>query len=145
MRRPGRFLVVCLLLVLLPLRSLLAAGQLECESAADASAHTMPAAMHHMVMSGDLAGHAPYAHDASHAATGHAGHVMTADTGHAKATQADAGQGCKLCAPCCLAAAPPPMLVLDAALPPLATQALPAPVQHWAAHVPALPDPPPRG
>ncbi len=30
MRRPGRFLVLCLLLVLLPLRSLLAAAQLDC-------------------------------------------------------------------------------------------------------------------
>ena len=31
MPRPGRFLVLCLLLVLLPLRSVLAAGMLGCE------------------------------------------------------------------------------------------------------------------
>lgn len=33
MRRPGRFLILCLLLVLLPLRSLLAASQVGCGEA----------------------------------------------------------------------------------------------------------------
>lgn len=40
MRRPGRFLILCLLLMLLPLRSLLAAGQESCEPLPTQEQHT---------------------------------------------------------------------------------------------------------
>lgn len=111
MRRPGRFLVLCLLLVLLPLRSLLAAGHLSCE----------PTPVQ--------GGHAAHAHH-------HAGHGGSHDDTAAKP--------CKLCAPCCLAAAPPPVLVTGAVSPLPAVRAAAAPVLAWASVVPPLPDPPPR-
>lgn len=110
MRRPGRFLVLCLLLVLLPLRSLLAAGQLGCEPP------PVTQQQQHM-------GH-------EH----HAGHGESHD--HAKP--------CKLCAPCCLAAAPPPVLTLDTAAATPAARVAQAPAEAWASIVPPLPDPPPR-
>lgn len=94
MRRPGRFLVLCLLLVLLPLRSVLAAMQLECETAA-------PAAM--------ATAHAGHEHHA------HQGSDHHADTG---------SKACKLCAPCCLAAAPPPALMLTVTTAPAERAAL---------------------
>jgi hypothetical protein len=110
MRRPGRFLVLCLLLLLLPLRSLLAAGQLGCEPP------PVPQEQH--------AGHA---HHASHGdAHDHA------------------AKPCKLCAPCCLAAAPPPVLVLSAVTTAPAERVALAPAKAWASVVPPLPDPPPR-
>lgn len=114
MRCPGRFFIVCLLLVLLPLRSVLAAMQLECGSAQPATA----AAVH-----------------AGHEHHGHQGTDPHADAG---------SKACKLCAPCCLAAAPPPALMTDTAgVAPPARAAL-APAEAWASIVPPLPDPPPR-
>lgn len=110
MRRPARALVLCLLLVLLPLRSLLAAGQLACEPAP-----TQPLQMAH----------------AHHAGAG-------------GAEQDHAAKPCKLCAPCCLAAAPPPVLALDAAALAPAGRAALTPAEDWAGIVPPLPDPPPR-
>jgi len=111
MRRPGRLLVLCVLLVLLPLRSLLAAGHLGCEPAP---------------MQGEHAAH--HAH--------HAGHGESHDNTAAKP--------CKLCAPCCLATAPPPVLAMGtAAVAPTARAAV-APAEAWASIVPPLPDPPPR-
>lgn len=117
MRRPGRFLVLCLLLVLLPLRSLLAATQPDC-----GRAQLMPAAMAH-------AEHEHHAHD---------------DADPATEAPADAhSQACKLCAPCCLAAAPPPALALTVTSTP-AERAAAAPAERWTGVVPPLPDPPPR-
>lgn len=111
MRRPGRFLILCLLFVLLPLRSLLAAGQMGCEP--------LPQPVQEQ----------------------HAGHEHHAQPG---GEHDHAAQPCKLCAPCCLAAAPPPVLVLDAAaVAPTARAAL-APAEAWIGIVPPLPDPPPR-
>jgi hypothetical protein len=109
MRRPGRFLVLCLLLVLLPLRSLLAAGQLGCE----------PPPVQQQ----------------------HAGHEHHEQQG---SEHDHAAKPCKLCAPCCLAAAPPPVLTLDAAPAAPAARAALAPAEAWASVVPPLPDPPPR-
>ncbi len=117
MRRPGRFLVLCLLLVLLPLRSLLAATQLECG----------PAQPTPVVMA-----HAEHEHHDHH------------DADPAADAQADAhSKACKLCAPCCLAAAPPPALALTVTSTPTA-QAAQAPSERWTGVVPPLPDPPPR-
>lgn len=103
-----RRLVLCLLLVLLPLRSLLAAGQLGCETAPP------------------------------NAVAAHASHAHGEDHGHA-------AKPCKLCAPCCLAAAPPPVLAVGDAAPAPAARAARAPAETWAGVVPPLPDPPPRG
>lgn len=115
MLRPGRFLMLCLLLVLLPLRSVLAAGQLGCEP--------LPAPT-----------------PAHHAEAGHAHHgAPAAGSDHHHATKP-----CKLCAPCCLAAAPPPVLVVDATAAAPATRVPQAPAEPWAGIVPPLPDPPPR-
>ena len=110
MRRPGRFLVLCLLLVLLPLRSLLAAGQLGCEA--------MPVQEQH---------------------AGHEHHAMSQGDAHDHAAKP-----CKLCAPCCLAAAPPPVLALEAAPAAPAMRVAEAPAERWVGVVPPLPDPPPR-
>ncbi len=116
MRRPGRFLVLCLLLVLLPLRSLLAAAQLECGPPAE----PVPAVMDHAE------------HEHHHDDSGGAGH------------HADAGNtACKLCAPCCLAAAPPPALTLAVTVA-AAERVVQAPAERWTGVVPPLPDPPPR-
>lgn len=105
-----RRLVLCLLLVLLPLRSLLAAGQLGCEAL-------------------------PQPGQAQHAGHEH----------HAKAAEHDHGaKPCKLCAPCCLAAAPPPVLALSATPEAPAARVALAPAEPWAGIVPPLPDPPPR-
>lgn len=106
-----RRLILCLLLVLLPLRSLLAAGQLGCEA--------LPP-----VQQGQQAGHEQHAH-------------------HAQAHD-HAAKPCKLCAPCCLAAAPPPALVLDSTSSTPAARVAQAPAERWASIVPPLPDPPPR-
>lgn len=106
-------LVLCLLLVLLPLRSLLAAGQLGCEPVPQPVQQQQAGHEHHARHHGD-------AHD--HAA-----------------------KPCKLCAPCCLTAAPPPVLALDAAPPAPAARVVDAPAEAWAGIVPPLPDPPPRG
>lgn len=114
MRRPGRFLVLCLLLVLLPLRSLLAATQLDCGPA-------QPTAV---VMT-----------DAEHAHHDHQDADDQADAHH--------NQACKLCAPCCLAAAPPPALALTVTSAP-AQRAAQVPAERWTGVVPPLPDPPPR-
>lgn len=107
-------LVLCLLLVLLPLRSLLAAGQLGCEA--------LP----------------PQPVQEQHA--GHAHHGQ-AGTG---SEHDHAAKPCKLCAPCCLAAAPPPVLALDATPVAPASRVAMAPAEAWAGIVPPLPDPPPR-
>lgn len=114
----GRVFILCLLLLLLPLRSVLAAAQLECAPAAG-PAH---AAMAHE-------GHEHHAHE---------------EAGHADNGDIDGHQACKLCAPCCLAAAPPPTL-LPAATVALAARAPRQPVLSWSGVVPPLPDPPPRG
>lgn len=115
MRRHGRFLVLCLMLMLLPLRSLLAAAQLDCGTPAAPS----------------VMAHADHAHDSAHAH-----HDMEA--------QAESGQpACKLCAPCCLASAPPPAVVVVATAPD-AVRASEAPAVRWVGVVPPLPDPPPR-
>jgi hypothetical protein len=114
MRRPGRFLVLCLLLVLLPLRSLLAATQLDCGPA-------QPTAV---VMT-----------DAEHAHHDHQDADDPADAHH--------NQACKLCAPCCLAAAPPPALALTVTSAP-AQRAAQVPAERWTGVVPPLPDPLPR-
>ncbi|RZL30105.1 MAG: hypothetical protein EOP35_24395 [Rubrivivax sp.] len=115
MRRSRRFrlLVLSLLLVLLPLRSLLAAGQLTCEPLPQATATTQQQAGH------------------DH----HAGHGES--HGHA-------AKPCKLCAPCCLAAAPPPVQLMTAVTTAPAERAARAPAEAWASVVPPLPDPPPR-
>lgn len=113
MRCPGRFLVLCLLLVLLPLRGVLAAAQLEC-----GPVQPTPAAMAH----------------AEHAHHDHPGADEPADA-H--------GQACKLCAPCCLAAAPPPAPALAVTSTP-AERAARVPAERWTGVVPPLPDPPPR-
>lgn len=107
-----RRLVLCLLLALLPLRSLLAAGQLGCEPIAQ------PAQTQH---------------------AGHEHHAMQGSDAHDHAAKP-----CKLCAPCCLTAAPPPVLALDAAAPAPATRVADTPAEAWAGIVPPLPDPPPR-
>lgn len=114
MSRPGRFLVMCLLLVLLPLRSLLAAGPLGCEPP--------PAPAHH----------------ASAGAAHHGTPGTSTDHNHT-------AKPCKLCAPCCLAAAPPPALTVSTAAQAPATRVPQAPAERWAGIVPPLPDPPPRG
>ena len=116
MCRPGRFIVLCLLLVLLPLRSLLAAGQLGCEPLQQTTQER----------------HAGHAHHALASAS-------TGDHDHDHATKP-----CKLCAPCCLAAAPPPVPVVSAVPPAPAARMALAPAEHWAGVVPALPDPPPK-
>jgi hypothetical protein len=113
MRRPGRFLVLCLLLLLLPLRSLLAAGQAGCEPL-------------------------PIPHQQQEQHAGHEQHAGQADTHEHAATP------CKLCAPCCLAAAPPPVLVMSAVTMAPAERVALAPAAAWASIVPPLPDPPPR-
>lgn len=105
-------LVLCLLLVLLPLRSLLAAGQLGCEP--------LPQPVQQQ--------HAGHEHHAQHGGDAHD----------------HAAKPCKLCAPCCLTAAPPPVLALDAAPAAPATRVAAAPAEAWAGIVPPLPDPPPR-
>ncbi|MDR7271279.1 hypothetical protein J2X20_003947 [Pelomonas saccharophila] len=94
MRRPGRFFVLCLLLVLLPVRSLLAAVQLEC-----GPAQAAPVATAH---------------------AGHEHHGQQTNDHHADA----AGKACKLCAPCCLAAAPPPALMMTVTAAPAERAAL---------------------
>ncbi|MFT7724623.1 MAG: hypothetical protein QM788_17635 [Roseateles sp.] len=121
MRRPGRFLLLCLLLVLLPLRGLLAAGLPGCEP---------PAAAQH----GAHADHAAHAAPDSAPAKAHG----DADGHHA------AGKPCKLCAPCCLATAPPPVLAVGAMGVAPATRVALAPAEAWRGIVPPLPDPPPR-
>ena len=111
MPRPGRFLLICLLLVLLPVRSLFAAGWMM-----DAPAHATTSQA-----------------QASHCAE------------HDPAPEPQPTGGCQHCAPCCLAVAPPPLL--------LATPTDKAPTDgpqaaaeiRWDSVVPALPDPPPRG
>lgn len=113
MRRPGRFLILCLLLVLLPLRSVLAAVQLECGP-------VQPTPV--------VAPHAEHEHH-DHQGADH----------HADASS----KACKLCAPCCLAAAPPPALVLTVTTA-QAERAAQAPAERWSGVVPPLPDPPPR-
>lgn len=113
MRRPGRFLVLCLLLVLLPLRSLLAAGPMGCEPLPPPAPH----------------------HDASHAHHG----APAGGAEHDHATKP-----CKVCAPCCLAAAPPPVLWTKGDTPLPAARVTDAPAEAWASVVPPLPDPPPR-
>ncbi|MFG6415120.1 hypothetical protein ACG02S_14575 [Roseateles sp. DC23W] len=110
--RFGRVFVLCLLLALLPLRSLLAATQLEC----------MPPA------------------EPAHAGMTHEGHAHHQQPD----AEADHEQACKLCAPCCLAAAPPPALTLTDAVT-RAERARQAAATRWADVVPPLPDPPPRG
>lgn len=105
-------LVLCLLLVLLPLRSLLAAGQLGCEPL-------------------------PVSQQEQHA--GHEHHAQKSGDAHEHAAKP-----CKLCAPCCLTAAPPPMLALATAPEAPATRVAEAPAEAWAGIVPPLPDPPPR-
>lgn len=115
MSRPGRFLMLCLLLVLLPLRSVLAAGQLGCEP--------LPGPAH-----------------APQAEMSHAHHGLPA----AGADHHHAAKPCKLCAPCCLAAAPPPVLTVDAGTAVPAARVPQAPAERWAGIVPPLPDPPPR-
>ncbi|WP_457394023.1 hypothetical protein [Roseateles sp. P5_E1] len=112
MHRVGRFVLLCLLLVLLPLRSLLAAGQLGCEP--------VPVPMQEQ----------------------HAGHDHQSMHGDA---HNHAAKPCKLCAPCCLAAAPPPVLTLDTPPAAPALRVAQAPAERWAGVVPPLPDPPPRG
>ena len=111
MRRPGRFIALCLLLVLLPLRSLLAAGQLGCEPLPQPTQEQ------------------------------HAGHAHHGTHGEA---HDHAAKPCKLCAPCCLAAAPPPVPVLTAVTSGPAERVPQAPAEAWAGIVPPLPDPPPR-
>lgn len=114
MRRPGRFLVLCLLLVLLPLRSVLAAGMLGCEPVPRPVTHDAAAHAHH----GDgAASGAEYHHTAT---------------------------PCKWCAPCCLAAAPPPVMAVTSSLVVPAARAARAPAEAWVGIVPPLPDPPPR-
>ncbi len=123
MRRSGRLFVLCLLLLLLPLRGVLAAAHLGCEP--------------------PPATHAPHAHPtgANGAHGAHGSHGAHGDHGQAHATAAKA---CKLCAPCCLAAAPPPALTTNAATCTPATRAGLAPAEAWVSVVPPLPDPPPR-
>lgn len=103
-------LVLCLLLVLLPLRSLVAAGQLGCEPL-------------------------PSAQEQHAGQDRHAAQVDAHD---------HAAKPCKLCAPCCLDASPPPVLALDAAPASPAARLAEAPAVRWAGIVPPLPDPPPR-
>jgi hypothetical protein len=107
-----RRLVLCLLLVLLPLRSLLAAGQLECDPLPQQTQQHQHAGHEH---------HAKAASEHDHAA-----------------------KPCKLCAPCCLAAAPPPVLALSTTPEAPAARVALAPAEPWAGIVPPLPDPPPR-
>jgi hypothetical protein len=114
MPRPGRFLVLCLLLVLLPLRSVLAAGMLGCEP--------VPV---------------PTTHQDAHAHHGN-GHVSGAEQHHHAATP------CKWCAPCCLTAAPPPVMAVSMSTVVPAARAARAPAEAWVGIVPPLPDPPPR-
>ncbi|RTL35021.1 MAG: hypothetical protein EKK53_25000 [Burkholderiales bacterium] len=114
MPRPGRFLVLCLLLVLLPLRGVLAAGMLGCEP--------MPAPVSHQ--------------DAAHAHHGE-GHTHGPEHHHA-------AKPCKWCAPCCVAAAPPPVMAVSTSLVVPATRAARASAEAWVGIVPPLPDPPPR-
>jgi hypothetical protein len=106
-----RRVLLCLLFVLLPLRSLLAAGQLGCEP--------LPPMQEQ---------HAGHEHSAQPVGDAH-------DHGT---------KPCKLCAPCCLAAAPPPALVLNTTLATPAERVAQAPAERWAGIVPPLPDPPPR-
>jgi len=108
-----RRFVLCLLLVLLPLRSLLAAGQMECDAPPQQTRQQ------------------------------HAGHEHHAKV-HDGAEHDHAAKPCKLCAPCCLAAAPPPVLALSATPEAPAARVALAPAEPWAGVVPPLPDPPPR-
>jgi len=112
MLRTGSFLVLCLLLVLLPLRSVLAARHLGSEAA-----------------------QATHAHHGGHQATHH---VTPGESHDAEA------KACKLCTPCCLAAAPPPTLMTNAESRVPAARAAAVPEQAWVSIVPPLPDPPPR-
>lgn len=114
MHRFGRILVICLLLALLPLRSVLAAGMLGCEP--------VPAPVTQ--------------HDATHAHHGD-GHPSGADHHHA-------AKPCKWCAPCCLAAAPPPVMAVSTSVVIPAARVARAPAEAWVGVVPPLPDPPPR-
>ncbi|WP_373714447.1 hypothetical protein [Roseateles sp.] len=106
-----RRLVLCLLLVLLPLRGVLGGGSLGCAPGPVAMAHSA---------------------SPEHHAAGH-----TDEHGHA-------AQPCKHCAPCCLAAAPPPVLGLSLGLHAPAARAATPPAEAWVGFVPPLPDPPPR-
>ena len=126
MSRPGRFLVLCLLLVLLPLRGVLAASAMGCE------ALPQPAAQHEQ-----HPGHE--GHEAHQQHEGHDPRAAAGNDHHA------AGKPCKLCAPCCLAAAPPPVMLLDTHLTMPAARVAGAPAEAWVGNVPPLPDPPPRG
>jgi len=110
MPRSGRFLLICLLLVLLPVRSLFAAGWME-------AAEPVQAAQA----------------QASHCAE------------HDPTPEAVPAGACQHCAPCCLAAAPPPLLLPTLADTTPAESPRPAAAPRWNSVVPALPDPPPRG
>lgn len=112
MPRPGRFLLICLLLVLLPVRSLFAAGWM----AMDEPAHATQGQV-----------------QASHCAE------------HDPAPESVPAGACQHCAPCCLAAAPPPLLLPTPADTTPAESPRPAAATRWDSVVPALPDPPPRG
>lgn len=114
MPRPGRLFVLCLLLLLLPLRSVLAAGQRVCEPVTPPAVQAQQACDEH------------------------------ASPQDGSPEPAQATKACKLCAPCCLAAAPPPMLMLDANAPAPAARVASAPAEPWVGIVPPLPDPPPR-
>lgn len=114
-----RFVVLCLLLVLLPLRSLLAAGQVGCEP--------LPA---------------PAQQQQQQQHAGHEHHAQQGGGSHHE--DHAAAKPCKLCAPCCLAAAPPPVLALSATPEVPATRVALAPAETWVGVVPPLPDPPPR-
>jgi hypothetical protein len=114
--RVARVFVICLLLVLLPLRGVLAAQQMDCGHA------TPPAST---------------GHDASHDGAHHGDH-------HNADSHEHSANPCKLCAPCCLLAAPPPVALLSPVPSAPAMRAPQSPAERWASIVPALPDPPPR-
>ncbi|MCF8206295.1 MAG: hypothetical protein K9J82_14535 [Methylotenera sp.] len=142
MSRPGRFLVLCLLLVLLPLRSVLAASAMGCEPLPQPT-HQPPHQPPHQPTSppADQHEHAP-GHEVHDADPLHEGHDLLPDAGsdhHAT------GKPCKLCAPCCLAAAPPPVMLLDTRPATPAARVAGAAAEAWVGIVPPLPDPPPRG
>lgn len=126
MFRPGRLFVLCLLLVLLPLRSVLAAGALGCEPL------PQPAPQH-----ATQAGHEGHLL--------HEGHEGLDTSSPAGSEHHAAGKPCKLCAPCCLAAAPPPVMPLGTELTTPAARVAGTPAEAWIGIVPPLPDPPPRG
>ncbi len=114
MPRSGRFLLICLLLVLLPVRSLFAAGWM----ATAEPAHAVQAQ--------------------AQAQASHCGE-------HDPAPEAVPAGACQHCAPCCLAAAPPPLLLPAPTDTAPADSPRPAATTRWDSVVPALPDPPPRG